>query len=162
MNPDRVELIYRKSRFYHGPSSYECLARTDTRGGNRIKAELAICWAISLSVKLYDSGCHKWAESFLLWAWDCYHPFWWGLPADSEENKRVEIRILTRAAYISQELYNKYKSGCIALTDDEHALFLDAWNRGIEPADALWPRPRRNKKLIRLMAAAKTIAHHET
>jgi hypothetical protein len=162
MNTEKVENLYRKSWLNHGPSSFRCYARLDTRGGNRTKADLAIAWGTSCAIRLWKSGCENWAMWFLAWAWDCYHPYWWKLPEDHDENKRTEVIILIAASWMSEDTFQNYAKATVALTDSELTLVVDSINRGTDPRDALWPRPRRNKNLIRLMAAAQTIAHHET
>ena len=162
MNKHKVENIYRKSWLYHGPSSFRWHSRLDTRGGDRIQAGLAILWGISRSTLLWDRGCEKWALCFLDWAWGCYHPYLWDLPENSDENKMTEVAFLMAASCMSNEIFQNYEKATVSLTDSELNLIVDSINRGTDPRDALWPRKRRNKKLIRLMAAAQTIAHHDT
>lgn len=148
---------------------------------------MAVWWGMRKAEDCAKHGCHQWALRFFLWAFAKYNPdgpeLWPG-----EDHKRTEVRILRAADFLwchkcREPLYallghkvtweNSQSVFALpvmllklmyfpALTDDEYKLAFDAIERGIEPADALWPRRRKKSNHIKLLAAAQTIAKYET
>jgi hypothetical protein len=171
MNAEKVETIFRRLH-PEWKSGYDYPRRTgfiDWYDNSK-----AIWWGCRKAEELASAGCAEWAHSFWVWSVDCYH--YRHLYDDGterhcgmtlmENDQRIETRIL-RAAHFMWErgvdsAINIIHFWSNALTDDQFKLITDAWNRGQEPQDALWPKPRRNRNYIALLAAAQTIATHET
>lgn len=137
--------------------------------------ELGLWWACSKAERLAKSACFSWALAFWMWALSQQ------AASDEQTAKRAEVRLLRAANVMSSwgcpdplyRLLGQQEGSPLpmmllkllhfpALSDAEYKLAFDALDRGTEPDAAIWPRQRRNKRYVALMAAAQTIAQHAT
>ena len=165
MNSEKVELIYRRTDFgLRHPSGYDYPRMTSHI--DLVANYLAINWGCATAVRLAEKGCYKWALAFWIWAVDCYHPW----PPKSApvvtDNRNIELRLVRAAWFMStwgcDLAWQVPQDWSFSLSDTDWKLIFDAVGRGIDPEKALRPKRHRNPKYIALMAAAQTIAKHET
>lgn len=176
MNTQKIEALWQ--RFHPGQDTYGMSVWWGMRKAEDCAVHGCHKWALRFflwAVSKYDPSTkelfgdsgHKFAgqsnkrtevrmlrAAHFLWAEKCPEPLYYLL------GHKVTWETAQDAFPLPMMLIKMLYFPC--LTEDEYKLANDALERGVEPSDALWPRRRTKSKYIALMAAAQTIAQHET